>query len=337
MPHGQVKAIGEEVVQPRLPAETLGDPALRRLHRDAQAIVLADEQDRCRQLLVSRPHRGVECGLCRGMVGRGIAERAQHDAVGRNGKRVAQAPATLEGQCGAQRLGQVRSDGRGLRQHPQRLAAPHLVPAPAGRIVGAGGERKRGIAQRIDARHLARTLGHEGTGAIVQERRVGMPAGPRQQRVAFMAGRTDGVEDLVLHAQDAGHQVQLAAGQLRIEQFAERRGAERAARQDRRVRRRARARGTPPTTHRLEEVGVAHVGAVEHAHARGNRIRDHSKHRTPSVSLLHSAGRARHYAAGITRPRIARVPRRSPPASAGSGVAHAPAAARRAPRGKAPG
>ena len=46
----------------------------------------------------------------------------------------------LDRDRGAQRLGQVRGDGRGLRQHPQRLAAPDLVAAAGGRIVLARGE-----------------------------------------------------------------------------------------------------------------------------------------------------------------------------------------------------
>ncbi|KAG1539101.1 hypothetical protein G6F50_014558 [Rhizopus delemar] len=118
-----------------------------------------------------------------------------------------------------------------------------------------------------------------------------MPAGACQQRVALMAGGADGVENLVLHTQHACHQVQLAAGQLRVEQVGKGRGGERAARQYRCIRCRPLAWGTAPATYRIEEIGVAHVGAVEHAHARGNRIWNHSKHRTPSVSLLRSAGR----------------------------------------------
>ncbi len=289
VPGGQVQPIGEEIVQPRLVAEALGDPAIGGLHRDAQAVVLADEQDWRRQFLVGRPHRGVERRLRGSVIGRGVAERAEHDTVGGNRQRLRQPLATLDGQRGAQRFRQVRGDGRSLRQHPQRLAAPHFVAATTGRIIGAGSEGKRSIAQRVDARHLARTLGHEGAGAIVQECGVGMPAGPRQQRVAFMAGRPDGVEDLVLHAQHARHQVQLAAGQLRVEQFIEGGGGERTAGQDRSICRGSRARRPAPPAHRLKEIDVAHLGAVEPPHACGNRIRNHSEHRTPSVSLLRSA------------------------------------------------
>ena len=59
------------------------------------------------------------------------------------------------------RLRQVRGDRRGLRQHPQRLAAPDLVAAAGGRIVLARGERQRRIHDRIHARQLAEALGHE--------------------------------------------------------------------------------------------------------------------------------------------------------------------------------
>ena len=329
VPGGQVQPIGEEIVQPRLVAEALGDPAIGGLHRDAQAVVLADEQDWRRQFLVGRPHRGVERRLRGSVIGRGVAERAEHDTVGGNRQRLRQPLATLDGQRGAQRFRQVRGDGRSLRQHPQRLAAPHFVAATTGRIIGAGSEGKRSIAQRVDARHLARTLGHEGAGTIVQEGRIGVPAGPRQQRVAFMAGRPDGVEDLVLHAQHARHQVQLAAGQLRVEQFIEGGSGERTAGQDRSICRGSRARRPAPPAHRLKEIDVAHLGAVEPRMRAGIGSGTTANIEHPPCRCCVPPGNTGRYPVGIKPPRNASAPRRSPPASAGSAAAHARAAAAR--------
>ena len=52
---GQVEAVGVEIIEVGAIAEVARDPAARRLHRDADAVVLADEQHRRRQLLVRGP------------------------------------------------------------------------------------------------------------------------------------------------------------------------------------------------------------------------------------------------------------------------------------------
>jgi hypothetical protein len=65
----------------------------------------------------------------------------------------------------------------------------------------------------------------------MQERRIGMPRQPRHHRVAFVTAGTDRVEHLVLHAQHARHQIEMARDQLRFEQFAKAARVERAARQ----------------------------------------------------------------------------------------------------------
>src|SRR3546814_9667577 len=85
------------------------------------------------------------------------------------------------------------------------------------------------LHHRVHAGQLAEALGHEAAGAVVQECRIGMARRPRHHRVALVAAGTDGVEDLVLHPQHARHQVEVAADQLRLEQFAEAARVQRAA------------------------------------------------------------------------------------------------------------
>ena len=259
--------------------EVARDPAIGRSHRNADAVVLADEQHRRGQFLVRRIGRRIERGLRGRVVARCIPERADHDAVGGHRQRMADAGRVLDRDRRAQRLGQVRGDGRGLRQHPQRFAAPDLVPAAAGRVVRTGGEGQRRIHDRIHARQFAETLGHETATAVVQERGVSVAGGAGDHRIAFVAAGADRVEDLVLHAQHPRHQVEMAADQLRFEQFAEAARIERAAREDRGVVGRRRAARAVPLTHELLEVRVADLGAVEALHAGRDRIGNDCEHR----------------------------------------------------------
>ena len=178
----------------------------------------------------------------------------------------------FDGDRGAQCLRQVGGDRRGLRQHPQRLAAPDLVAAAAGRVFRAGGEAQRRIHDRIHARQLAEALGHETAAAVMQECGVGMPRGARDHRIALVARGANRVEDLVLHPQHARHQVEVAADELRFEQFAEALRVQRTAIQDRLVRRGARILRAIPRLDELGEVDVADLGAVDAFHAGENGI-----------------------------------------------------------------
>ncbi len=254
-----------EVVEVGPAAEVAPDPAVGRLHRNADAVVLAHEQHRCRQAPGGGPRRGIERGLRGGMVAGRVAEGADRDAVGRHRQLVADAPCLFDRHRRTQRLRQVRGDGRGLWQHPQRLAAPDLVPATGRRILGAGGKAERRIHHRVHPRKLAEAFGHETAGAVVQERRIGVPGQPRDHRVALVAAAADGVEDLVLHAQNARHQVEVAADELRFEQLAEAACVQRAARQDRVAVTRPWRRRSGPGTDELAEVAVADFGAVDAA------------------------------------------------------------------------
>src|SRR5690606_8474555 len=87
----------------------------------------------------------------------------------------------------------------------------------------------------------------------------------------FMATGADGVEDLVLHAQHARHQVEMATDQLRLEQFSKAPCIQRAAVEDGFVSGRAGIGTAVPATHELLEVDVADFRAVEPLHAGGDR------------------------------------------------------------------
>ena len=267
-----------EIIEIRTTAKVARYPAVRSFHRDADAVVFAHVQHRRRQLLIRRPGCGVERGLRGGVIAGSIAERTDRDAVIRNRQGMADAASVIDRDRGAERFGQMRRDGGGLRQHPQRLAAPHFMPAAAGRIFGTGREGQRRIHHRVHPGNLAEALGHECAGTIVQERRIGVTSQPRDHRIAFVTAAADGVENLILHAQYARHQVEMAADELRLEQFAKSLRIECAALQNGFILRRLRPRLTLPVAHERLEIHVADLGAVQTLHTGGNRIGHCSEH-----------------------------------------------------------
>src|SRR5690606_12541576 len=99
----------------------------------------------------------------------------------------------------------------------------------------------------------------------------GMPGEPGHHRVALVAGAADGVENLVLHPQHACHQVEVAADELGFEQLTEALRIQRAAVEDRLAWRGPGVGPSIPGLHEFAEVDVADLGAVEAAHAGGNR------------------------------------------------------------------
>src|SRR3546814_11771161 len=83
--------VGGEVVEVGATGEVARHPAVGRLDRDADTVVLAHEQHRRRQPLVGGPPRGVERGLRGGVVARRVAEGADRNAVVRDRRLVADA------------------------------------------------------------------------------------------------------------------------------------------------------------------------------------------------------------------------------------------------------
>src|SRR3546814_13821343 len=78
---GQVEAVGGEVVEVGATGEVARHPAVGRLARDTDAVVLAHEQRRRRQPLVGVPGGGVERGQSGGVDARRDAAGADRDAV----------------------------------------------------------------------------------------------------------------------------------------------------------------------------------------------------------------------------------------------------------------
>src|SRR3546814_6511367 len=86
---------------------------------------------------------------------------------------------------------------------------------------------------------------------------------PRHHRVALVAAGTDGVEDLVLHPQHARHQVEVAADQLRFEQFEKPPCVQRTAVEDGLVGRWLHIAVAVPFTHEFAERSEEHTSELQ--------------------------------------------------------------------------
>ena len=197
-----IKAVGVEILQAGAVFEGIGDPAGGGFGRDANAVVLADEQQRQGEVLVSRPARSVERPLRGGMVGRGVAKAAvDNGIIWKLGVLGAVFLGSANGIGSADGFGQVGSDGRGLRRDVQRFAAQNLVATARDRVIRRGCEGQKHVISDGLPRHLARAGDLKSSIAVVQEGHIGGAQGEGDRREALMARRADGVKAsaLALH------------------------------------------------------------------------------------------------------------------------------------------
>ena len=177
----RIVALDPLVAQPGAMAVRRLDPTRRRPHADADPVVLADEQQRHRQL----PVRGVRGGVDRsgrgGVVGRGVAEAAHDDRAGRPCELDAQLGSPAERERDPERPRQVGGDRRRLRDDRQVAVTDDLVPPAGDRLVDTAQHAEQHIRHRVPS-DLRGASGIEGAGAIVQERRISRSRCERDRR-----------------------------------------------------------------------------------------------------------------------------------------------------------
>ena len=209
-------------------------PGGRRRHADPQSVVLADEEERHRQVLVGRVRSRVECCLRRRVVERRVAEACHHHRVRRPGTVDAELPGPVDRDRDADGPRQVRRDRGRLRDHRERMVSEHLVASAGDRLVGRGGDAEHDVRHPVVA-HLARAGEVEGARAVVEQRRIGGPQRQGHGTVALVARRADRVEAPALLLQPARREIAEPAVDLRPPQRldAVRRGTGRACRRER--------------------------------------------------------------------------------------------------------
>ena len=199
-------------VEPRPVPERGLDPAARSAGRDADAIVLAQEDERHRRALIGGPGGGVERALRGRMIGRGVAEAGEDDRIaGQRRVLELQHPGDADAERGADRLGQMRGDGAGLRRDEERLRADHLVAAARDRVLGRGGEAQQHVPAGRLAGQLLGAVDLEGVRPVMEEGHVVDPEGLGDRGVVLVARASDRVEALAARLQPAREPVHLPA------------------------------------------------------------------------------------------------------------------------------
>ena len=191
------------------------DPVAGCPHADAEAVVLAHEEQWQRQPLVRAVQRRVHGAGGHRVVGRRITERAHDGRVVGPRRRHAQARCSADGERDTHGPGQMRRDGGRLRNDGEVVTTEHLVSATRDRLIRRGHHSGQDVADTVEP--CAGQV--EGAAAIVQQRRVGATEAHRHRGIALVTRRTDGVVPLALATQPAGREVGVAAGHLHVEEL----------------------------------------------------------------------------------------------------------------------
>ena len=240
-----VKPVGREVREPGPGAVRTLDPAGRCADRNAQAVVLADEQNGHRQPLVGGVERGIDRTGRGGVIGRRVAERADHHRVAGPRRIDTELGRPVQRDSQADRARQVRRDRRGLWNHRQRSVAEDLVPAAGDRFVSSTEQALQNVADRCRPGYLRRPGLVETTRPVVQQRRIRRPKRGRDRSIALVTRRADGVEAPALSLQGPGREIEMPTGGLGVEKIQCSADRQRAAGADWRVRGDAGALGRP--------------------------------------------------------------------------------------------
>ncbi len=197
-PHLVELPLGDDVGQVGQVADGACHPVRRGRHGDAQPVVLAHEQHRGGGAVAYRPAGGVERGLARRVVERGITEGHHADGivghVRRGGGLDPGGPPPIDGDGRADGLGKVGADGRGLGDDPPRTAAPHLVPTTGDGVLPVGEQGTQHVVDGAGARPRAACPSQEQRPrAVVEESGVTRPGQRAEGHVVLVPGGTDGV------------------------------------------------------------------------------------------------------------------------------------------------
>ena len=203
---------------PARAAEGRRDPARGGLGADADAVVLADEQDRRRHTLVGGVDGGVDRSERGGVVRGRIAETADDDAVVGPRQCESELGGPVDGEGDPDRSRKVGGDRRGLRDDVEIVPAEDLVPAATDRLLGRRDDPEQHVAQPVAAPTCCAPGEEEAARAVVQQRGIGGPQGGGDGDVSLVSRRADGVEPLPAGTEPARRQIEVSAPELGVEE-----------------------------------------------------------------------------------------------------------------------
>ncbi len=213
-----IRPIGAEIAQMWPIRPSLLHPVARRADADAEAVVLAAEQHRHPQPLMHVVLGGVQGPQGGRVVERCITERCDHDRVLWPRGFDADPLGAFDREPDPHRTGQMRRDGRGLRDHRERVVAEHLVSPAGDRLIRGGDQAEEDVPQRVGVRDLLCPRAVEPARSVVEERRVGGPQRRGHRGVGLVTRGSDRVNAWALLPQVARGEVEVSARNHRVEQ-----------------------------------------------------------------------------------------------------------------------
>ena len=190
------------------------DPARGRGDTDAEAVVLAYEEQGKRKALERDLRRRVERRLRGRVVDGGVAEGTEDDCIGLPRARHADPTRTVDRQRHAHRPRDVRGDRRGHREDRQLPPAEDLVSTPRDRLDRGGDDAEHDVAEPAQL-GLGGSREIERTRAVVEKRRIVDAQRQRDRCIRLVSCRADRVEAPAVLLQPAGGVVGLPAVDLR--------------------------------------------------------------------------------------------------------------------------